>query len=192
VVRAEEGRLPLPGRKSGKLLARYFPDVASLLVKADADEFALDGELLVPRQRRSSFEAQELRHHPAASCVRALAASKPTVFALFDMLVAPGGLDQRAEALSRRRSELLAILATAGSPRFMETPGTDDRILAQAWLAAARPLRRGRRPGPRRPYFGFRRHRPRSPDLNPRDPARRQCRIDQIAPPATLAPMIPA
>jgi ATP-dependent DNA ligase len=120
--------------KSGKRLARFFPDVASLLAKVDADEFALDGELLIPRQRRSSFEALQLRLHPAASRVRTLAASEPAIFALFDMLVAPGGLDLRAEPLSRRRSELLAFLATQGSPRLMKTPGTDDRVLAQAWL----------------------------------------------------------
>ena len=34
--------------KSGKPLARYFPDVVELLRRLEADRFVVDGELIIP------------------------------------------------------------------------------------------------------------------------------------------------
>src|SRR3954467_5722202 len=50
--------------KSGKKLARYFPDMAAALAALAPDRFVLDGELVIPRARRLSFEDLQLRLHP--------------------------------------------------------------------------------------------------------------------------------
>src|SRR5438067_11649151 len=60
--------------KSGKPLARYFPDVVAMLRQVAADRFVLDGELAIPKGETLSFEDLQLRLHPAASRVQKLAA----------------------------------------------------------------------------------------------------------------------
>src|SRR5579872_1452752 len=72
--------------KSGQSLGRYFPDVAAALAALKARAFALDGEIVIPIERRLSFEALQLRLHPAESRVRKLAAEHPAVFLAFDLL----------------------------------------------------------------------------------------------------------
>jgi hypothetical protein len=56
--------------KSGQPLGRYFPDVAVAIAAVVARQFVLDGEIIIPVGRRLSFEALQLRPHPAASRVR--------------------------------------------------------------------------------------------------------------------------
>lgn len=65
--------------KSGKPLARYFPEVADLIARLPPKDFVLDGELTIPVGDTLSFEALQMRLHPAASRVRKLAAETPTV-----------------------------------------------------------------------------------------------------------------
>src|SRR5207237_7664170 len=49
--------------KSGQSLGRYFPDVAAALGTLKARQFVLDGEIIIPIERRLSFEALQLRLH---------------------------------------------------------------------------------------------------------------------------------
>src|SRR5436190_15268816 len=56
--------------KSGKPLARYFPDMVAALRALPSDQFILDGELTIPVNGELSFEALQLRLHPAESRVR--------------------------------------------------------------------------------------------------------------------------
>ena len=65
--------------KSGQSLGRYFPDLAAALGTLKARQFVLDGEIIIPIERRLSFEALQLRLHPAESRVRKLAAEHPAV-----------------------------------------------------------------------------------------------------------------
>src|SRR2546430_8161917 len=58
--------------KSGQPLGRYFPDVVAALAALPAACFVLDGEIVIPIERRLSFEALQLRLHPAESRVRKL------------------------------------------------------------------------------------------------------------------------
>src|SRR5262245_17359111 len=51
--------------KSGQDLGRYFLDVAAALASLSASPFVLDGEIVIPIERRLSFEALQLRLHPA-------------------------------------------------------------------------------------------------------------------------------
>ena len=79
--------------KSGKTLARYFPEMVEHVAALPArkDGVVLDGELAIPIGSTLDFEALQLRLHPAESRVRKLARETPATFILFDMLVAPGG-----------------------------------------------------------------------------------------------------
>src|SRR3954451_18537864 len=58
--------------KSGKPLARYFPEVVAFLRALPAERFVLDGELAIPSGATLSFDALQMRLHPAESRVRKL------------------------------------------------------------------------------------------------------------------------
>jgi ATP-dependent DNA ligase len=120
--------------KSGKPLTRYFPEVVARLAAIPAHPFVLDGELLIGDGEHFSFEALQMRLHPAESRIRKLAASQPATFAVFDMLMAPDGRDLRAASLGERHEALDAFIGEYGDARLTLTPGTDDRALAQSWI----------------------------------------------------------
>ena len=86
--RAEVGRLPLPRAaqrdevelqsKSGKPLGRYFPEMVEMLARpCRRSDFVLDGELVIPVGDTLSFDALQMRLHPAESRIRKLAARDP-------------------------------------------------------------------------------------------------------------------
>src|SRR4051812_45357106 len=56
--------------KSGKPLARYFPEIAAAFAALRLTDFAVDGELCIPVGNSLSFEALQMRLHPAASRVK--------------------------------------------------------------------------------------------------------------------------
>lgn len=120
--------------KSGKGLGRYFPEVVERLRDLAAPRFALDGELLIGRGGRYSFEALQMRLHPAASRIQRLARETPATFALFDMLMGTGGKDLRGLALRKRQRSLADFHAGTADPALTLTPGTSDRPVAQHWL----------------------------------------------------------
>src|SRR5687768_13825462 len=60
--------------KSGRPLARYFPEAVAMLKGLRAQRFVLDGELVIPLGDELSFEALQMRLHPAESRIRKLAA----------------------------------------------------------------------------------------------------------------------
>src|SRR5690606_3703019 len=97
--------------KSGKPLLRYFPDIADLLRALPAERFLLDGELAIQVGDSLSFEALQLRLHPAASRVAKLAAATPATFIAFDILLAPDGEPLVEAPLTARRTALEAFLA---------------------------------------------------------------------------------
>src|SRR3982750_3815348 len=76
--------------KSGKPLARYFPEVADMLRRVKAKRFLIDGELIIPLGDALSFDALQLRLHPAESRVRKLAVETPAELMLFDLLELAG------------------------------------------------------------------------------------------------------
>jgi ATP-dependent DNA ligase len=120
--------------KSGKPLTRYFPEVVARLAAVPMQPFVLDGELIIADGGQFSFEALQMRLHPAESRVRTLAAAQPATLAVFDMLMSPDGRDLRSLPLSERREALEAFVGEHGDERLTLTPGTDARALAQAWL----------------------------------------------------------
>lgn len=119
--------------KSGKPLARYFPDVATMLGRLNAKRFVIDGELLIAREGVISFEALQLRLHPAASRVARLAAEAPAMFMAFDCL-ASGKQMLAARPLMDRRGALERLLAREAEPGLLLSPATHKRDQAIAWL----------------------------------------------------------
>jgi len=124
--------------KSGKPLTRYFPEVVGLLTELPAQRFVLDGELLVFAGENASFEALQMRLHPAESRIRRLSTESPATYALFDMLETADGEDLRERPLRERRAALEAFHARLGGPGLTLVPGAEDRSQAQAWLDAGR------------------------------------------------------
>ena len=120
--------------KSGKPLGRYFPEVAAMLAALEPKRFILDGELIIPVGDCLSFEALQLRLHPAESRVRKLAAETPAQYMLFDLLALDDAM-LAPEPLSARRKQLERFHAKHGSPSLLLSPATTDRAQAEAWLA---------------------------------------------------------
>jgi len=122
--------------KSGKPLGRYFPEVAAMLAAAAETPFVLDGELVIPQGDNLSFDALQMRLHPAESRIRKLAAETPAKLILFDVLATPERPDLMQEPLADRRAALEALFArlSPSAPRLELSPYTLDRAEAEAWL----------------------------------------------------------
>jgi ATP-dependent DNA ligase len=119
--------------KSGKPLGRYFPDVVQMLATLKDKRFLLDGELIIPVGDALSFDALQLRLHPAESRVRKLAAEHPAELMLFDALEL-NGKDLTAEPLSKRREALERFFVRNEAPGLHLSPVTHDRDTAVDWL----------------------------------------------------------
>jgi ATP-dependent DNA ligase len=92
--------------KSGKPLARYFPEIVELLRQLRPMRFAVDGELAIPLGETLSFDALQMRLHPAESRIRKLSGETPAVFILFDLLATPTSESLLQAPLLRRREAL--------------------------------------------------------------------------------------
>jgi ATP-dependent DNA ligase len=124
--------------KSGKPLDRFFPDVVELLRGLPVERFVVDGELMIAVDGAFSFEALQMRLHPAASRVRKLAAEQPAAFTWFDCLLAETGPSLVEAPLTQRRRALEALHGKCGPHGFIHlSPWTDDREQACGWLETA-------------------------------------------------------
>ena len=124
--------------RSGKTLARYFPDMVESLKGLKPKRFILDGELAIPVGKILSFDALQLRLHPAASRVNKLAAETPSILIVFDLLQTPRGVDLTGKPLHERRRALEAFCAALGeAPALRLSPATDSRAAAERWLERA-------------------------------------------------------
>jgi ATP-dependent DNA ligase len=121
--------------KSGKPLGRYFPEVIAFLRELRITQFVLDGELVIESEGGFSFDALQMRLHPAESRIRKLAAETPARLIAFDLLVDLQGTVLLGEPLSARRKALERLIRKAGvSDRLDVSPMTLDRKEAEKWL----------------------------------------------------------
>jgi ATP-dependent DNA ligase len=120
--------------KSGKPLARYFPDVIEILKGTRSKYFLLDGELIIPVGDALSFEALQLRLHPAESRVRKLAAQSPAELMLFDLLELDGTA-LTSLPLADRREMLERFFRDNDVPGLHLSPVTRNRNIALGWLS---------------------------------------------------------
>jgi len=122
--------------KAGRPLGRYFPEVEALLLALPADRFVLDGELIIPVGGALSFEALQMRLHPAATRITKLSAETPARLMLFDCLEVARGL-LLDSPLEMRRARLEEFHAANGGPNLALSPCTAERAVAESWLAQA-------------------------------------------------------
>jgi ATP-dependent DNA ligase len=124
--------------RSGKTLARYFPDMVAALKALKPRRFILDGELAIPVGKILSFDALQLRLHPAASRVKKLAAETPSILIAFDLLQTPRGVDLTGKPLHERRRALEAFFAALDEGSALRlSPATESRAEAERWLKRA-------------------------------------------------------
>ena len=119
--------------KSGKPLGRYFPEVAAMFARLKTRQFILDGELLIVAGGAVSFDALQLRLHPAESRIRKLSAETPAMVMAFDCL-ALGKSMFAAKPLSERRAALEELMAGEDEADLLLSPATEDRAKAIGWL----------------------------------------------------------
>ena len=122
--------------KSGKPLSRYFPEIVAAALALDIRKFVLDGELIIALGGRMSFDALQMRLHPAESRIKRLARETPAQMILFDCLQGESGslIDR---PLVERREMLERLHASFGSAIFQLSPYTNDPAIAQHWLDTA-------------------------------------------------------
>jgi ATP-dependent DNA ligase len=124
--------------KSGKPLGRYFPEMAAVLRRLEPSRFVLDGELVIPVGETFSFDALQMRLHPAESRIKKLAAETPAVLFLFDLLGTSDGETLLQTPLLQRRPALEAFFRSIGSAEAVRlSPFTRDLAEARLWLEAS-------------------------------------------------------
>ncbi|HEY6983048.1 MAG TPA: ATP-dependent DNA ligase [Reyranella sp.] len=124
--------------KSGKSLARYFPEVVASLGRHSARDFAIDGELAVPLGERLSFDALQMRLHPAQSRIDRLSRETPAILIVFDMLQTMKGQDIVSAPLSERRRALEGFFGIADATGILRlSPASTRRADAEHWLTRA-------------------------------------------------------
>jgi ATP-dependent DNA ligase len=125
--------------KSGKSLSRFFPEVVANLRAIRQSTFVLDGELLIRMDGEASFDALQMRLHPAASRIERLASETPADIVVFDCLLTRPMRPLLDKPFAERRSTLEAFLVEAGNIRGLElTPFSRELRQAQRWLKARR------------------------------------------------------
>jgi ATP-dependent DNA ligase len=122
--------------KSGKPLARYFPELAAALLALKPKKFVLDGEIVISVDGDLSFDELLMRIHPAASRVLKLSQEHPCVFIVFDLLV-----DEKSKSLAKlslkKRRQLLERFAKSNfknNPYVRLSPITEDLGVARKWF----------------------------------------------------------
>jgi ATP-dependent DNA ligase len=125
--------------KSGKALARYFPEIVAMLLRLKQKEFVLDGELAIPLGDTLSFDALQMRIHPAESRIKKLAVETPAILILFDMLLDAKGKSLIEAPLAKRRAALESFCEKTGERKALKlSPYTRERDMAERWLRHAR------------------------------------------------------
>jgi ATP-dependent DNA ligase len=105
--------------------------------KLKAQQFVLDGELVIPAGDHLSFNQLLLRIHPAASRVRKLSSEHPSIFIAFDLLVDAKGKSLVKTPLQERR-KALQDFATAYFPpdkTIRLSPATTSLKTARQWFS---------------------------------------------------------
>lgn len=120
--------------RSGRPLARYFPEIVDALRALPERAFVIDGEIVARREGRADFAALMGRLHPAASRVERLSRETPATYIVFDLL-GRGDRDMLQSPFGERRAELERLVGSAPDPIQLSTV-TTDTVLAQQWLDA--------------------------------------------------------
>jgi ATP-dependent DNA ligase len=122
--------------KSGRMLTRYFPELAETLRGIKATRFVLDGEIVVPQDGAFSFDALLQRIHPAQSRVLRLSKETTARLIVFDLLAGSDGASLAGKPLRERRRKLEAFAARyfANETSIRLSPATTRLSEAKGWL----------------------------------------------------------
>jgi ATP-dependent DNA ligase len=118
--------------RQGKDLTRHFPELISAAADQLPPDVVVDGEAVIWRAGRLSFDDLQRRLTTNTGALARLARDSPASFAAFDIL-AVAGRDARALALRDRRA-LLSELAASWVPPLALSPATTDTAEAAGWL----------------------------------------------------------
>ena len=125
--------------KSGKSLSRFFPEVLENLRALGAKTFVLDGELVIPFNGGLSFDALQMRLHPAESRITRLSVETPATYIVFDCLLRKTGQSLLAKPFEDRRAALEAFIEGVGEHSGLSiTPFTRELRKAKKWLSDRR------------------------------------------------------
>ncbi len=113
----------------GSLWGDTFPNWSSCCV--------VDGEIVIELSGAYSFDALQMRLHPAESRIRKLAAETPARLVLFDMLADARGQVLTGQPLSKRRTSLEAFVKSSKREDIELSPATFHPKQAEAWLKGA-------------------------------------------------------
>lgn len=122
--------------KSAKPLTRYFPELVVSLSALKAQQFVLDGEIVIPFKKSLSFDHLLMRIHPAASRVARLSDETPCIFIVFDLLVNEEGESLIQNSLRERRMQLeqFAKRFLTARSRLRLSPITRNLAVARKWF----------------------------------------------------------
>lgn len=123
--------------KSGKPLGRYFPELVATLRDLPSPRFVVDGEIVISVDGKPSFDALQMRLHPAESRIRKLSLETPAHIVVFDMLCDEHGTILLARTLEERRAMLEAFVASASRKDIVLSHCTRDVKEARFWLSDA-------------------------------------------------------
>ncbi|HEY9681685.1 MAG TPA: ATP-dependent DNA ligase [Oculatellaceae cyanobacterium] len=121
--------------KSGRVLERYFPEVAQHVLELKADKFVIDGEIVIPSKEGFSFDLLLQRVHPAESRIKKLAKETPGVLIVFDILVDETN-DLLTEKPLRERRKILERFASEhfkNQKQITLSPASTDRSITEKW-----------------------------------------------------------
>ena len=108
--------------KSGQPLGRYFPEMVEALRQLPHKQFVLDGEIVIMRGGKLSFDDLLMRIHPAESRIRKLSKETPASYLVFDLLVDEKGRSLIERPLSERWSKLGKFFEGVGQSPFAARP----------------------------------------------------------------------
>lgn len=122
--------------KAQKPLTRYFPELVEALFSSKAEQFVLDGEIVIPADGALSFDQLLMRIHPAASRIRKLSESSPAILIVFDLLVDERGKSLVNLPLKERRQKLDIFIKRyfKGNSRIALSPFAEDLSVARQWF----------------------------------------------------------
>jgi ATP-dependent DNA ligase len=97
--------------------------------------FVLDGELVISVDGALSFDALQMRLHPAESRIKRLSHETPATFIVFDCLLLKARQPLLTKNFEKRRAALEAFFKSIGEHEGMAlTPFTRDLRGAKKWL----------------------------------------------------------
>jgi ATP-dependent DNA ligase len=120
--------------KSGQPLGRYFPEMVDALRQLPQKQFVLDGEILIVRDGKLSFDDLLMRIHPAESRIRKLSKETPASYLVFDLLVDEKGRLLMERPLSERWSDLGKLFEAVRDHSIRRSPSTTDIEKARRWM----------------------------------------------------------